>query len=54
MFIVFGIVMLLSIVWTVLGESNLKIVFITLAFIGFLRAGVNLEMSARKLDPHAH
>ena len=54
-FIAFSVAMVFGIVWTILGESSMKVVFATVAFICFLRAGINLEMSARKLSgPHGH
>lgn len=51
-FVIFGVVMLFAVVWAVVGDSAMKIVFAGAAFILFLRAGINFEMSERKL--HAH
>ena len=53
-FIAFCFVMLFALVWAVIGASALKMLLVGVAFALFLRAGINLEMSARKLDPHAH
>ena len=48
-FIVYTVAFIFGIVWTLLGDSNVKLVFITAAFMCFLRAGIDMEMSARAL-----
>ena len=48
-FIVCVVAFIFGVIWTILGESDLKIIFITAAFTCFLRAGINMEMSARAL-----
>jgi len=44
--------MLFAIVWAILGESNIKMLFVAVTFILFLRAGVNYEMTSRALNDH--
>jgi hypothetical protein len=51
-FIAFGIALLFGIVWSMVGESSMKLVFVTVAFILFLRSGIRTEMSARALAGH--
>ena len=53
-FIAMSVALVFGIVWSILGESSMKIVFITVAFILFLRAGVKTEMSARALCEEHH
>jgi len=54
-FIVFSVAFIFGLIWTILGESDWKIVFVTVAFIFFVNAGIKMEMSARLLaDPHGH
>jgi len=51
-FIVFSVAFVFGIVWTIVGDSNMKIAFISIAFLFFLRYGVLTEASARELTPH--
>ena len=51
---IFTAVFILGIAFAAMSQSGSSVVFITLAFIGFLNAGIQTEMSERKLDPHAH
>lgn len=53
-FIVFSVALVFSIVWTLVGESSMKLVFTAAAFILFLRYGVKTEMSARALCEDHH
>ncbi|MEA3372369.1 MAG: hypothetical protein U9Q62_01640 [Campylobacterota bacterium] len=54
-FIVYLVAFVFGVVWTLLGESDFKIIYITVAFTCFLRAGINMEMSARALhEDDAH
>lgn len=48
-FIVMSIALIFGIVWTIVGDSLTKVVFVTVAFAFFLNAMINMEMSARKL-----
>ncbi|RLA72940.1 MAG: hypothetical protein DRG24_01555 [Epsilonproteobacteria bacterium] len=45
-FTVYSIAFLFGIIWTMIGESDVRLVYITLSFILFLRAGVILEKSS--------
>ncbi len=49
-FIVYLVAFVFGIIWTILGEDDLKIIFITATFTCFIRAGIQMEMSARALD----
>lgn len=53
-FIVFTVALLFGIVWSILGDNNMKIVYVTIAFMLFLGAGVNMEMRARALHKGDH
>jgi hypothetical protein len=53
-FIGYSVALVFGIIWAILGESDMKLVFITVAFILFLRSGVKTEMSARALNPDHH
>jgi len=48
-FIVFSIALVFGIVWTIVGESSTKLIYITVAFALFLNAMINMEMTSRKL-----
>jgi hypothetical protein len=45
-FIISAIVFLFCLVWALIGEADIKIVAVTLAFIYFLKAGIDLEMNS--------
>ena len=51
-FIVYSVAFVFGIIWTALGEGEMKIVFVTLTFILFLNAMIKMEMSARALEEH--
>lgn len=51
-FIAFSVAFAFGIVWTLVGESSMKLLFISVAFLFFLRAGILTEMSAIELDTH--
>lgn len=51
-FIAFSVALLFGAVWGMIGESCVKLLFITVAFILFLRSGIRTEMSARALAEH--
>ncbi len=53
-FIGFSVALLFGLIWAAVGASDLRIVFVTVAFTLFLHAGVRMEMSARALDSDAH
>ena len=39
-------------VWALVGESDIKIIAVTIAFIYFLKSGIETEISARALEAH--
>lgn len=52
-FVVFSVTMIFGLVWTILGESSFKIVFVAVAFTLFIKSAVEFEMSSRSLhDVH--
>jgi hypothetical protein len=53
-FVIFSAALVFGIVWTIIGENDMKIAFIAVAFALFLRSGILLEMSARKLHAGHH
>jgi hypothetical protein len=53
-FIAFGIALVFGIIWAMIGENSMKLVFVTVAFALFVRAGVKTEMSARALCKGHH
>ena len=44
--------MIFAIVWAILGDSTVKMLFIAVTFVLFLRAGINFEMTSRALNDH--
>ena len=48
-FVLFSVTMAFAIVWSILGESAMKIAFSAVAFALFLMSAVELEMSSRTL-----
>ncbi len=47
-----SVALIFCLVWALVGESDIKIVAVTLAFIYFLKSGIETEMSARALETH--
>ena len=47
-----AVALLFCLIWALVGESNIKIVAVTLAFICFLKAGIETEMNQRALESH--
>ena len=47
-FVVATVALLFCITWALVGEANIKIVAVAIAFICFLKAGIELEMSVRE------
>lgn len=45
-FIISAIALLFCLVWALIGEADIKIVAVTLAFIYFLKAGIDFEMNS--------
>ncbi len=51
-FVVYSIAFLFGIIWAITGESDVKVVYITLSFVLFLRSGIILEKSVIEADAH--
>ncbi len=49
-FMIFGIALIFGFVWTMVGDSAMRVVFITAAFILFLNSMINMEMTTRALN----
>ncbi len=49
-FIVFSVALIFGLVWTMIGESAVRVIFITAAFIFFLNSMIEMEMTSRKLN----
>ncbi len=47
--VIASVALLFCLVWALIGESDIKIVAVTIAFYCFLKAGIETEMSAREL-----
>ena len=45
--IISSVALLFCLVWALIGESDIKIVAVAVAFYCFLQAGIETEMSAR-------
>jgi len=45
-FIIFAVALIFGIVWTFVGDSVMKIVYTTLAFMFFLHSGITMELNA--------
>ncbi len=46
-FIIFSVMLVFGLVWAAVGESHIKIVFVTIAFGLFLYSGIKMEQNAR-------
>ncbi len=42
-----SVALLFCLVWALIGESDIKIIAVTIAFTCFLKAGIEVEMNAR-------
>jgi len=51
-FAIAGVAFLFCLVWAVVGESDMKIVAVSISFMYFLKSGIDMEMSARALEAH--
>ena len=51
-FVGYSIAFLFGIIWAIIGESDVKLIYITVAFIYFLRSGITLEMSSIEQNSH--
>lgn len=45
-FVIYSVMLVFGLVWTMVGESNMKIVFVTVAFGLFLYSGIKMELNA--------
>ena len=54
LFVLSSIAFAFSVVWTIVGDSDVKIIAITLTFMMFIMTGVNMEKSAIKHSGHGH
>lgn len=45
--VISSVALLFCLVWALIGESDLKIVAVSIAFYCFLKAGIETEMSER-------
>lgn len=46
-FIISSVALLFCLVWALVGEAEIKIVPVTIAFICFLKTGIETEMDSR-------
>lgn len=51
-FVIGTVAFLFCLVWAVVGESDMKMVAVSISFMYFLKSGIDMEMSARALDSH--
>ena len=51
-FIAFSVAFAFGIIWTLIGDNSMKLLFVSVAFLLFLRSGILTEMSAIELDSH--
>ncbi len=48
-----SVALIFCIIWALVGESDIKIVAVSIAFMYFLKAGIDMEMASRALhDAH--
>lgn len=45
-FVIYSVMLLFGIVWAIIGETDAKLPFVTLAFGLFLYSGVKMELNA--------
>lgn len=45
--VISSVALLFCLVWALIGESDIKIIAVTVAFVCFLKAGIETEMAAR-------
>ena len=51
-FIGYGVAFLFGIIWAVVGDSDVKLLYIFIAFVLFLRSGILLEQSMIEQESH--
>ena len=47
-----SVAFLFCLVWAIVGESDIKMVAVSLSFMYLLKSGIETEMSARALEAH--
>lgn len=48
-----SVALIFCLIWALVGESDIKIIAVSIAFMYFLKAGIDKEMSSRALhDAH--
>lgn len=48
-----SVALVFCIIWALVGESDMKIIAVSIAFMFFLKAGIDMEISSRALhDEH--
>lgn len=45
-FVIYSVMLVFGLVWAMIGDSNMKIVFVTAAFGLFLYSGIKMELNA--------
>lgn len=51
-FVISSVALVFCMVWAMVGESDMKIVAVTISFIFFLKSGIATDMSERELGGH--
>ncbi|HFU74350.1 MAG TPA: hypothetical protein ENK65_02215 [Helicobacteraceae bacterium] len=51
-FIAFSVAFMFGIIWTIIGDNSIKLLFVSIAFLFFLRSAILTEMSAIALNEH--
>lgn len=49
-FTISSVALAFCLVWALIGESDIKIIAVTIAFMYFLQYGIATEVSARQMD----
>lgn len=49
-FTIAGVALVFCLVWALIGESDIKIIAVSIAFMCVLKHGIATEMSAREMD----
>ena len=49
-FIIFSVALVFGIVWTLIGENAMKVIYTVLAFALFIHSGVTMEINAHHAE----
>ena len=49
-FVIFSVALVFGIVWMILGENTLKLIYITITFMLFIHSGVTMELHAHHAE----